>query len=257
LRRDRTGANVGGNFRRSSNMITRRHALKSAAAIAAALAATPIRTLAQAASAEGTFKLPPLGYAYDALEPYFDAKTMEIHHAKHHQAYVTKLNEALKDYPDLQKKSVEDLLKGLDTVPEKIRGAVRNHAGGHYNHSLFWQTLKKDAQPLSPDGGLVKAFGELFTSEDDAKEQFAKTAMGVFGSGWVWIVVDKEKSLKLTTTANQDCPLSKGETPLFGLDLWEHAYYLKYQNKRADYIQAFSNLLNWEFIEARYDKLVA
>jgi superoxide dismutase, Fe-Mn family len=236
-------------------MITRRHALKSAAVMAAAFASSPIRTLAQ--STEGAHKLPPLGYAYDALEPFFDAKTMEIHHTKHHQAYVTKLNEALRDHPELQKLSVEELLKDLDKVPESIRGAVRNHGGGHYNHTLFWQCLKKDARPLNPDGNLIKAFGELFTSEDDAKEQFVKTAMGVFGSGWIWFAVDKEKSLKLVTTANQDSPLSKGMTPLFGLDLWEHAYYLKYQNKRADYVQAFAALINWEFIEARYDKIVA
>jgi superoxide dismutase, Fe-Mn family len=238
-------------------MITRRHALKSAAVIAAAVASAPIRTLAQAASASGPFKLPPLGYAYDALEPYFDAKTMEIHHTKHHQAYVTKLNEALKDQPDLQKLSPEELLKDLDKVPEKIRGAVRNHAGGHYNHSLFWQTLKKDSKPLNPDGALIKAFGEIFTSEDDAKEQFLKAAMGVFGSGWLWVVVDKDKSLKMVSSANQDSPLSKGQTPLFGLDLWEHAYYLKYQNRRAEYVDAFSNLMNWEFIEARYEKIAA
>lgn len=238
-------------------MITRRHALKSAAVIATALASSPVRSLAQAAAPAGPHKLPPLGYAFDALEPYIDAKTMEIHHGKHHQTYVTKLNEALADYPDLQKAPVEELLKDLSKVPEKIRGAVRNHGGGHYNHTLFWQCLKKDSKPLNEDGQLIKAFGELFSSEDDAKEQFAKAAMGVFGSGWLWIVVNKDKELKMVSTPNQDSPLSNGQTPLFGIDLWEHAYYLKYQNKRADYVQAFGKVLNWEFIEARFDKIVA
>ena len=236
-------------------MITRRHALKSAGALAFAMAAAPFRTFAQSAS--GPHKLPALGYAFDALEPYIDAKTMEIHHGKHHQTYVTKLNEALADYPDLQKLSVEDLLKNLSTVPEKIRSAVRNHGGGHYNHSLFWQCLKKDSAPLTEGGPLMKAFGELFSSEDEAKEEFLKRAMGVFGSGWLWIVVTKDKSLKLVTTANQDSPLSNGEAPLFGIDLWEHAYYLKHQNRRADYVQALSKVLNWEFIEARFEKLTA
>jgi Fe-Mn family superoxide dismutase len=238
-------------------MITRRHALKSAAALAAAYASAPVASLAQAAAPAGPHKLPPLGYAFDALEPHFDAKTMEIHHGKHHQTYVIRLNEALSDHPDLQKLTVEELLKDLPKVPEKVRGAVRNHGGGHYNHSLFWQCLKKDSRPLTENGPLIQAFGELFTSADDAREQFGKAAMGVFGSGWLWIVVDKEKSLKMVTTPNQDCPLSNGQTPLFGIDLWEHAYYLKYQNRRADYVKAFSELLNWEFIEARYEKLVA
>ncbi len=238
-------------------MITRRHALKSATVLAAAFASTPLHLVAQSAPPTGVHALPPLGYAYDALEPHFDAKTMEIHHTKHHQTYVTKLNEALKDYPDLQKRSLDELLRGLDTVPEKIRGAVRNHAGGHYNHSLFWKTLKKDSRPLTPDGALDRALGELFTSKEDAKEQFLKAAMSVFGSGWVWLVVDKDKSIKLVTTANQDNPLSKGQTPLLGLDLWEHAYYLKFQSKRADYVQAFLSLQNWEFIEAQYDKIRA
>jgi Fe-Mn family superoxide dismutase len=189
--------------------------------------------------------LPPLGYAFDALEPYIDAKTMEIHHGKHHQTYVTKLNEALADYPDLQKLSVEDLLKNLNTVPEKIRSAVRNHGGGHYNHSLFWQCLKKDSAPLTEGGPLMKAFGELFSSEDEAKEEFLKRAMGVFGSGWLWVVVTKDKSLKLVTTANQDSPLSNGEAPLFGIDLWEHAYYLKHQNNRGAYLSGWWSVLNW------------
>jgi Fe-Mn family superoxide dismutase len=149
------------------------------------------------------------------------------------------------------------LLKNLNTVPEKIRSAVRNHGGGHYNHSLFWQCLKKDSAPLTEGGPLMKAFGELFSSEDEAKEEFLKRAMGVFGSGWLWVVVTKDKSLKLVTTANQDSPLSNGEAPLFGIDLWEHAYYLKHQNRRADYVQAISKVLNWEFIEARFEKLTA
>ncbi|HTI71090.1 MAG TPA: superoxide dismutase [Candidatus Limnocylindria bacterium] len=241
-------------------MITRREALKTAATFALAstplLGAEPAPAPAAPAAPSGPFKLPPLGYAFDALEPYIDAKTMEIHHGKHHATYVANLNKALADYPDLQTKSVEELLKNLDTVPEKIRNTVKNNAGGHYNHSLFWQCLKK-GEGRGPEGKLREAFGELYQSDEEGQKEFLTKALGVFGSGWVWIVLNKDKALKLTATPNQDCPLSQGEIPLFGLDLWEHAYYLKYQNRRKDYVEAFHNFINWDFIEERYEKLVS
>lgn len=239
--------------------ISRRQALKTVGVATASVLIVPnllARARAQASGADGPHKLPPLGYATDALEPFIDAKTMEIHHGKHHAAYVNNLNKALADYPELQKLSVEELLRSLDKVPEKIRTVVRNNAGGHYNHTLFWQGLKKDSG-TGPTGRCEEAFGELFSSKDEGEEQFVKAAMGVFGSGWVWITVDKEKRLKLEATANQDSPLSQGRVPLIGVDLWEHAYYLKHQNRRADYVQAISKVLNWEFIEARFEKLTA
>ena len=240
-------------------MITRREALKTAATFA--LAGTPLLAAettpaAVPAAVSGPFKLPPLGYAFDALEPHFDAKTMEIHYSKHHNTYVTNLNKALADYPDLQSKSVEELLKNLDAVPEKIRSVVKNNAGGHYNHSLFWQCLKK-GEARGPEGKLREAFGELYQSDEEGQQDFLAKSLAVFGSGWIWYVLDKEKSLKVITTSNQDCPISQGLTPLVGLDLWEHAYYLKFQNRRKDYIEAFGQIINWEFGEERFEKLSA
>jgi len=201
--------------------------------------------------------LPALPYDFGALEPHIDAQTMQIHHDKHHATYVGNLNKAVADYPDLQKMSVEDLLKNLDKVPEKIRGAVRNNAGGHYNHTLFWQCLKKTEGGGGPEGALGEALGDLFGDKDAAHEKFLSTALGVFGSGWIWVTVDKDKKLKLETTPNQDSPLSQGRVPLYGLDLWEHAYYLKYQNRRADYVKAAMEIVNWEFLQQRYEKLTA
>jgi len=239
-------------------MITRRQVLKSAAFIAASPYILVRATAQPAAPAPtGPFKLPPLGYAYDMLEPNIDAQTMQIHHDKHHATYVGNLNKAVADYPDLQKMSVEDLLKNLDKVPEKIRGAVRNNAGGHYNHTLFWQCLKKTEGGGGPEGALGEALGDLFGDKDAAHEKFLSTALGVFGSGWIWVTVDKDKKLKLETTPNQDSPLSQGRVPLYGLDLWEHAYYLKYQNRRADYVKAAMEIVNWEFLQQRYEKLTA
>lgn len=178
------------------------------------------------------FELPKLAYAYDALEPYIDARTMEIHHTKHHQTYVTKLNEALQQAPDWQGKSLEELLVSLPSIPEAIRGAVRNHGGGHYNHSLFWTVMKPQGggEPMGKLSlNLAKAFGD-FTK---FREAFTKAAAGVFGSGWAWLVADKAGKLSIVTTPNQDNPLTQGLTPLLGLDVWEHAYYLKYQNLSA------------------------
>jgi Fe-Mn family superoxide dismutase len=237
-------------------MITRRQALKSAALVAASPFIL-VRANAQPAPAPtGPHKLAPLGYAFDMLEPHIDAQTMQIHHDKHHAAYVNNLNKALADYPDLQKLSVDDLLKNLPQVPEKIRNAVRNNAGGHYNHTLFWQCLKK-TEGAGPEGPLGEALGELFGDKEAAQAKFLEAALGVFGSGWVWVTVDKDKKLKLETTPNQDSPLSQGRTPLYGLDVWEHAYYLKYQNRRADYVKAAMECVNWEFLGPRFEKLTA
>lgn len=238
-----------------NTLISRRQALKTTLGTALVLGTslTSFRSFAQAA--DGPHKLPPLGYAPNSLEPFFDARTMEIHHGRHHAAYVANLNKALADYPDLQKLSIEELLKGIDKVPERIRTTVRNNGGGHYNHSLFWKCLKKD-EFGEPGPRLGEAIGELFESREDAEAQFLKASLGVFGSGWVWITVGSDKKLKLETTPNQDCPLMHGRTPLIGLDVWEHAYYLKYQNRRAEYVQAFFNLVNWDFLNQRYDQLI-
>ena len=186
--------------------------------------------------------LPALPYAYDALEPYFDAKTMEIHHTKHHQTYVDKLNAALESNESLQKSSAEDLLKDLNTVPENIRTAVRNHGGGHANHSFWWQMLRKDVRY---SGEIAKAIDSKFGSYDEFKDKFSDTAALLFGSGWTWLVFSNGE-LEIMTTPNQDSPLIEGKTPILGIDVWEHAYYLKYQNRRPDYISAFFNVINWE-----------
>jgi Fe-Mn family superoxide dismutase len=199
-------------------------------------------------------ELAPLPYAFDALEPYIDAKTMEIHHGKHHAAYVTNLNNALKEYADLQSKSALELITNLNAVPEAIRTAVRNNAGGHVNHTMFWQQLKKDvAFPASSAFGaaLTSSFGSL----DAFKEQFNKAGLGRFGSGWAWLIVDGGK-LVITSTPNQDSPVMDGKKPILGVDVWEHAYYLKYQNRRADYLGAVWSVINWDDVVARYEQAV-
>ena len=178
---------------------------------------------------------------------------MEIHHDRHHMAYVGNLNRAVADYPDLQKKSVEDLIRNLSTVPEKARTAIRNHGGGHANHALFWQMLKKN-NGAKPTGELAKGIDKQFNSFTGFQEQFTKAAAGLFGSGWAWLSIDPGKELRVETTPNQDSPLSAGRTPLLGIDVWEHAYYLKYQNRRADYIAEFYNAINWDFVAERYQK---
>lgn len=195
--------------------------------------------------------LPKLPYSFDALEPHIDAQTMEIHHDKHHAGYVDKLNTALEKYPDLQNKSVEELLMNLNAIPEDIRTAVRNNGGGHANHSLFWTILAPNAK-TEPEGTLAQAISSELMGFEDFKKQFSDLASKRFGSGWMWLVLDKEKRLKLYSTANQDSPLSESNTPILGLDVWEHAYYLKYQNKRPDYINAFWNVVNWEAVQTRY-----
>ncbi|MCU0959740.1 MAG: superoxide dismutase [Pirellulaceae bacterium] len=194
------------------------------------------------------YALPSLPYAYDALEPHIDARTMEIHHTKHHQAYITKVNEAISGY-SLESKSVEDLVTDLQAVPEQIRTVVRNHGGGHANHSLFWTVMAPRAGG-SPSGTIAKAIDAAFGSFDKFKEQFANAATTRFGSGWAWLSVDKGKLL-VESTANQDSPLSEGRVPILGLDVWEHAYYLKYQNRRPEYITAFWNVINWDEVARR------
>ncbi|MFA6540018.1 MAG: superoxide dismutase [Bacteroidota bacterium] len=197
-------------------------------------------------------ELAPLPYAFDALEPYIDAKTMEIHHGKHHAAYVTNLNNAVKDHPELQSKSAIELISNLNAVPETIRTAVRNNGGGHVNHTMFWQQLKKDvAFPASSKFGtaLVSTFGSL----DAFKDQFQKAGLGRFGSGWAWLIADGGK-LAITSTANQDSPLMEGKKPILGVDVWEHAYYLKYQNRRADYLAAIWSVVNWDDVVARFEQ---
>ncbi len=195
--------------------------------------------------------LPDLPYAFDALEPHIDAQTMQVHHGKHHQGYVTKLNNALEGHADLQNKSIEDLLRGIDSVPENIRTAVRNNGGGHANHSLFWPVMKSGGGG-KPTGELAEAINQAFGSFDAFKEKFANEAGTRFGSGWAWLVADKDGSLQVYSTPNQDSPYMKGHTPILGLDVWEHAYYLKYQNKRPDYIDAWWSVVNWEQANKNY-----
>jgi Fe-Mn family superoxide dismutase len=199
------------------------------------------------------FQLPPLPYAFDALEPHIDARTMEIHHDKHHAAYVNKLNDALQKHPELQSKSLEDLLTGLSSLPDSIRGAVNNHGGGHMNHSIFWNNMNPQGGG-QPDGALADAIKSTFGSFDDFKSKFAAAAAGRFGSGWAWLCVSGPGSLLIKDFPNQDSPLTQGLTPLLGLDVWEHAYYLKYQNRRPDYIAAWWNVVNWKDVAERFAK---
>ena len=193
--------------------------------------------------------LPPLPYSLDALEPHIDAKTMEIHHGKHHNAYVTNLNAALEKHQGLQSKSVEELIGSLSSVPEDIRPAVRNNGGGHVNHTMFWQIMGPNAGG-APTGAIADAITSSFGSFDAFKEQFAKAGIGRFGSGWAW-VIDTGSKLVIESTPNQDTPLMDGKKPVFGIDVWEHAYYLKYQNRRPDYISAWWNVVNWAEINKR------
>lgn len=198
------------------------------------------------------YELPDLPYAYDALEPHIDEETMKIHHDKHHNTYVTKLNDAISGHDDLASKSVEDLVAKLDAVPENIRTAVRNNGGGHANHTFFWQIMGPNGGG-QPSGELADAISNKFGSFDSFKEQFKKAGAGRFGSGWAWLVVNNGE-LEITDTPNQDNPLTEGKTPVLGVDVWEHAYYLKYQNKRPDYLEAFFNVINWDEVAKRYNE---
>lgn len=196
-------------------------------------------------------QLPPLSYAFDALEPHIDAQTMEIHHDRHHATYVNNLNAALESHADLQSKSIEELISNIDALPEGIRTAVRNNGGGHANHTLFWEILAPNAGG-APTGALADAINAAFGSFDNFKAEFAKAATTRFGSGWAWLIVDGGK-VAITSTPNQDSPLMEGKTPILGLDVWEHAYYLKYQNKRPDYIGAFWNVVNWDAVSQKFE----
>ena len=197
------------------------------------------------------FELPQLPYAYDALEPHFDKETMNIHHTKHHNTYVTNLNNALQGQDDLLSKSIEEVISNLDAVPEAVRTAVRNNGGGHANHSLFWKLLSPNGGG-QPTGALADAINSKFGSFDKFKADFAAAGAGRFGSGWAWLVLNNGE-LEVTSTPNQDNPLMEGKTPLLGLDVWEHAYYLNYQNRRPDYINAFWNVVNWDEVSKLYE----
>jgi len=236
-------------------MMTRREALQRTGLAAAIATVGSINTLAAdapAAAPTGPFILPKLPYAFDALEPHIDAKTMEIHHDKHHAAYVANLNKAVAGQPSLAGKSEVELVRHLSQVPEAVRTAVRNNGGGHVNHTLFWQILKKNSGG-QPGGDLAKAIDTRFSNFDGFKDQFTKAATTVFGSGWAWLTADKTGGLMIESLPNQDSPYSQGRTPILGLDVWEHAYYLKYQNRRPEYIAAFWNVVNWDEVASRFE----
>lgn len=243
--------------------MTRRKALKTTVSSAMALSLLPqtspmlsAQPAATAPAATGPFSLAKLPYAYDALEPHIDARTMEIHHTKHHAAYVTNLNKAVASKPELlgqvgsdQNKALEELIRGLHRWPAEVRTAIRNHGGGTYNHNLFWQMLSKTGGG-EPKGEVLGAIDKSFGSFSKFKDEFTKAALGQFGSGWAWLLWNGSK-LEVKGMPNQDAPVLPGQTALLGIDVWEHAYYLKYQNRRADYINAFYNLVNWDFVQAR------
>lgn len=236
--------------------MNRREAIKLTLMAAAGASLSPqlqAQPATPAPASSGPFALPPLPYPADALEPHIDAATMTIHHGKHHASYVANLNKAVAGHDDLAKKTVEDLVSDLNAIPEAIRNQVRNFGGGHANHALFWQMLSKNGGG-TPKGDIAAAVNKSFGSYDKFKESFTKAASTLFGSGWAWLSLTKDRKLIVETTPNQDSPLTKGNIPLLGIDVWEHAYYLKYQNRRPDYIAAFYNVINWEFVEARFQK---
>jgi Fe-Mn family superoxide dismutase len=234
-----------------STPVSRRQALKILGTAAVATSFGLPRAMAEnAASGVLGWELPPLGYAYDALEPHFDARTMEIHYTKHHQAYITNAKKLLENHADLQARGPEALVRDLGSVPEPIRAGIRNNAGGHVNHAFFWKIISPDRG--ASIGQLEVAIAGSFGSMDDFKKQFADAAMKRFGSGWAWLSAKADGSLVVHSTANQDSPLAEGLTPIIGLDVWEHAYYLHYQNKRADYVAAFWNVLNWTQAESNF-----
>jgi len=239
--------------------ITRRDMMRKLGCGAAAILVAPVLKLhaeeklpATAAAAAGPqgFTLPKLPYAHNALEPHIDARTMEIHHTKHHQAYITNLNKALEGHPNLQAMSIDILVQHVDVVPEAIRTAVRNNAGGHANHSLFWNVMKPNGGG-EPPGAVAEALKKHFGGFDKFQEQFTDAAMKRFGSGWAWLSRDANRVLVVHSTPNQDSPLMEGKTPILGIDVWEHAYYLHYQNRRADYVKAWWNVVNWDGVAKR------
>ncbi len=201
-----------------------------------------------------SFEVPPLPYDYSALEPHIDTQTMQIHHDKHHAAYVTNLNKALESAPELAGKSITEIISNLSSVPEKVRQAVINNGGGHYNHTLFWEIMGPKGGG-EPKGELAKAINAAFGNYEGLREKVNNAGLTRFGSGWAWLVADKSGQLQVVSTANQDSPLSNGLQPILGVDVWEHAYYLKYQNRRADYLSAWWNVVNWDAVAARYASL--
>jgi Fe-Mn family superoxide dismutase len=229
-------------------MLTRRDLLRSATAGAAAVA---VPSFLRAQDPKG-FTLPKLPYAVDALEPHIDAKTMEIHHDRHHQAYVDNLNKALAKHPDWLSKSIVEVVRDYKKLPMELQTPVRNNGGGHLNHTWFWQMMAKGGTPLK--GELAKAIDASFGNLDGFKKEFTAAALGQFGSGWAWLVKGKDKPLAIVKTANQDSPVTDGQPVLLGVDVWEHAYYLKYLNKRADYVAAWYNVVNWDFVADLYSK---
>lgn len=200
------------------------------------------------------FKLPDLDYPYDALEPHIDKMTMEIHHTKHHQTYVDNLNKAVEGYKEYQEMDIKELIAKLNSLPEEIKTAVRNNGGGHLNHSIFWKIMSPNGGG-EPVGEVAKKIDEDLGGFDKFKEKFKKAALGRFGSGWAWLVVNKDGKFEIVSTPNQDNPVSEGKEPLLGIDVWEHAYYLKYQNRRADYIDAWFNVVDWNKVEKRYKEI--
>jgi Fe-Mn family superoxide dismutase len=229
----------------------RREFVRTASIVGAAWALRP----SGAAQAAEPFRLPDLPYPYDALEPHIDTLTMQIHHGKHHAAYVNNLNAAISKYPDWAAKSIEEIVRNIDQVPEPIRTTVRNNGGGHVNHTFFWEIMSPKGV-RQPRGELAKAIEKRFGSFSKFQEEFTRAAMGRFGSGWAWLSVDRNRQLVVESTPNQDTPLMEGRTPILGIDVWEHAYYLKYQNRRADYVAAFYNVINWDRVSELYRKLV-
>jgi superoxide dismutase, Fe-Mn family len=242
-------------------MMSRREAVKEIAKVAAVTtaAASIVPAAAQPAAPApapaGPYTLPPLPYALDALEPVIDARTVEIHHGKHHATYVANLNKAVADHPELHKKTVDELLRDLTAIPESIRTAVRNHGGGHANHCFFWSVMARNGGG-QPKGELAKAIDKKFGSFGGFQEQFTKAATTQFGSGWAWLTLDERRELRIEQSPNQDTPWSAGRRPLLTIDVWEHAYYLKYQNRRADFITAFYQLINWEALSENYRKFM-
>jgi Fe-Mn family superoxide dismutase len=245
--------------------INRRHFLLLLAATTGAAAcgafpstAGPVKTSAENKQTEGsqTFNLPPLPYDYNALEPHIDAATMKFHHDKHHAAYVKNLNEAVNKYPQLKTKTAEQLIQSLNSLPEDIRTTVKNNGGGHINHTMFWEIMSPDGGG-EPKGAIAAAITQNFGSFDSFKKQFNEAGTKRFGSGWAWLVRNKDGKLQVTSTANQDSPLMEGMYPIMGNDVWEHAYYLKYQNKRADYLTAWWNVVNWTEVNKRFEKALA
>lgn len=239
----------------------RRHALKTLALGVTALtlphgapllaAETPAAAKPAAPAPTGPFTLPPLGYAVDALEPFLDAQTMTIHHDKHHAAYVSNLNKAVAGRKEVEGQTLEHMLRDLAKVPDDIRTPVRNHGGGHANHSLLWTSLRKDAAK-TPSGELAKAIDTAFGSFSAFNDKFNAAAMSVFGSGWAWLSVDAAGKVRVETTPNQDTPITAWRAPLLGIDVWEHAYYLKFQNRRVEYVTAFASVVDWDVVSARY-----